>query len=144
MLAAKKWITIPRLGYVKFGPERQKRTQTNLLLAAGGGVVSLLAGILIYLALTGSPTSFLAEAMRDLKAIPFGAMLALMIMVIGLSFQLQRFWLYAGLVLGTFVVARWFDDSLHWFVMAVGAVILVAGVTLLVRFLRRYPLPDGR
>jgi hypothetical protein len=143
MLAAKKRITIPRLGYVKFGIERQKRIQTNLLLAAVAGVVSLLAGIAAYLVLTGSPSQA-TDILRDLKAIPFGAMLALLIMVVGLSFQLQRFWLYAGLVLGTFVVARWFDDSLHWFVMAVGGVILVAGLVLLVRFLRRYPLPAGR
>ena len=143
MLAAKKRITIPRLGYVKFAPERQKRIQTNLRLAAAAGVISLLAGVAVYLTLTGSPSQ-VADTIRDLRAVPFGAMLALLIAVAGASFQLRRFYVHAGLVLGTFVVAWWFDDSLHWFVMAVGATVLVTGIVLLMRFLRKYPLPSGR
>lgn len=142
----KRYITLPRMGLVKFGPMR-KRKMTRLAIVLG--VIVLLQVVLLGLTAFGwlnpeaadSINSFLAS--RDLMDVAVAAISAL---IVGVSFSVIAFFndftrgFYIALLasLATFLMI-YLNQPLY--PILIGALILLPGLVLFVRFLRAYPLP---
>ena len=133
----KKAFTLPRLGYVKFSPQRedqQKRNMSLLVLlltvtAAIGGVVSM--------AYTGE--AGWQRWVRGLEAIPFGIVLASVAAAFGLLWRIRRCLIYAVLTVAIFAVGHLYHLRIFVHLGILGAILSVVGMTLLIGFIRKYP-----
>jgi len=147
--AGKKFITLPRMGQVKFGEIRRKRNKTLALILVvvvliQVGIVLLTAGAWAIPAL-GDQLQELFPGRRasDLLVSAVGALfVGPSMMAIAFFTDFPRgYYIALVLSLGVFLMI-WFWQPL----IQVGAAILVLipGLVMFVRFLRRYPLiPAG-
>jgi hypothetical protein len=137
-VAGKKRITVPRMGFVKFGPKRKRKIRKSRIVLLG----SVLAGAVVFLA----ALALLAGRPRLLLLLPAAWAANSIIVFSLLAYYLDFSRLYAyGLL---FALPVPFDMAVKKFVgvnlspvaFAVPAtIIVVVGTVLLVRFLRKYP-----
>jgi hypothetical protein len=130
----KKLITIPRLGHVKFGPARKlKQTKVFAIL-----IISVLA----MLALLLFPRSGLA--LQELPISPIMAVwIAVVFGLIAYYMDFRRLFVYGLLYALTEVLWGQFGEPIGPVVQTIsGIVILLVGVAVFMRFVRRYPLPS--
>jgi hypothetical protein len=145
MGVGKKRITMPRLGLVKFGPKRQAdKKKLSFFL----GIMVGVNFIVLTLTITGS-----------LQTLPFSGLA--MPIFLGLSFISVPFFIvayyidynrlyYYGLLLG---LSLFFADLLYPILgspldgiivfCSIGSPIIVIGVNKFIRFLKKYPKPEG-
>ena len=144
-MVGKKCITLPRMGQVKFGPMRKRK---GITLAIVLGVLVLLQVVLLGFTAfgwlnpeaTGRINDFLTS--RDLMDVAVATIAAL---IVGGSFTLIAFFndftrgYYIALMasLATFLMV-YLNQPLYPILL--GALILLPGLVLFVRFLRDYPL----
>jgi hypothetical protein len=142
--AGKRFITMPRMGRVKFGPQRKVRQNLVRFVLFG----SVLFGVIVWI-ITSLVSGGWAAGL-PWKTI-FPAVYALnMLVVFGLAayiFQFGRLYLiavlYAFPVPVDFLVGQKWGLDLGYIAFSIPAVIIIAiGVTLLVRFVRENPVRD--
>jgi hypothetical protein len=144
--AGKKYITLPRMGQVRFGPVRkQKKTTLAIIL---GVVVLIQIGIVGLTTMAwvnpvvGSTINNFLNA-RDLMSIAVAAIGSLMV---GISMTLiayfsdfpRGFYIAIMMSLAVFLMISLNQPV---YPIVVGTLIILPGLILFVRFLNRYPLP---
>jgi len=139
----KRFITLPRMGRVKFGPERKARQHKVVLILFG----SVILGMVMWL-IASAVSNGWAAGLPWMALFP--AIYALNVLaVFGLAaylFQFERLYLIAVLfalpVPVDALVRAWLGIRLGFWAFAVPALIILAmGVILLMRFLRDYSVP---
>jgi len=135
----RRFITVPRLGRARFGQERkakQKRTAAIYGISVLAGVIAFL----LFLAQSTSPSrgaSWLGSA--GLVAVGIGAW---MMLVFSLGSYFMDF--TRGYVIGALYVLGFSGTVLlHNPIMLLlaGAILLLMGLVVFIRFLRNYPIP---
>jgi hypothetical protein len=126
----KRRVTIPRLGWVKFGPRgRQRRRNAVIVLAIG----VLLTALLRLIPSPFSPT-------------PLVSALTVATLVWTVLSLMAAFWEFPRLyILGVIISASFFAVELlgrGWPLLVGPAIVLAIGVGYLVRFLKLYPKPS--
>ena len=147
--AGKKFVTLPRIGQVKFGEIRRKRNKTLALILAvvvliQVGIVLLTAGAWAIPAWEDKLQElFPGRSATDLLVAAVGALFvgpSMMAIAYFIDFP-RGYYIALVMALGVFLMI-WFWQPL----IQVGAafLILIPGLVLFVRFLRQYPLiPAG-
>ncbi|MDH5795144.1 MAG: hypothetical protein OEZ24_03455 [Candidatus Bathyarchaeota archaeon] len=130
---AKKAITIPRLGYVKFASERKNKIRIILLALALANVASLFASAYRPLAV------FLVENYM----IVVGVIGAAIFSLVAYLSDIKRFYAYAAMTLVLFPSGYVFHTLFQHNFILMGVLMLFSGVGLLYRFLRKYPKQAG-
>lgn len=144
--AGKKYLILPRIGRVKFGPLRERRKRT--LFAVMGAIVGFQVLIVAFtIALWNFPAlreAFGFPAMpRRMEALVVAVTGALFV---GPSLALvayfndfpRGYYIAAVLSLAVFCLI-WFESAAA--ILVAGALVLLPGLVLFIRFLNRYPLP---
>lgn len=133
--AAKRVFTIPRIGFVKFTPHRAKAL---LAVALIGFSLSALLGAVAFMQVAGGsrPPWLLFAAENHMLVI--GVLVAASFCVVGYAFRVRRMYAYALLTLVMFVIGQLLYYPLHYYLILVGSLILLSGLALLIRFIRRY------
>jgi len=127
----KQKIIYPRIGYAK--PAEHRKQKSRIII---GGAVTLLLGIMVFLVIvTGGMPQFL----RDYFELLFGTMQAIVIGLIGYWWGITRWYGYAGLTFLLAVFNQWLGLSFELSFIIPGGVILLYGMTIFARFLRKYP-----
>lgn len=135
--AAKRVFTIPRIGFVKFAPHRVKALVTMALVVFS---LSALLGVVAFVQTEGGGTPiWLLFAIKN-PMLVIGVSVAASFCVVGYTFRTKRMYAYALLTLIMFVTGHFLYFPLHYYVILLGSLILVFGLTMLIRFVRRYPL----
>jgi hypothetical protein len=129
-LGLKKRITYPRTGYAR--PAEQRKQRSRAVIA--GVTTSLLGVMVLVLVITGGMPQFL----RDYFELLFGTMLAIVVGLVGYWWGIVRWYYYAGLVFVFAAVNQWLGLSFDLSFIIPGAVILLCGLLIFVRFLRKY------
>jgi hypothetical protein len=143
---ARSRISLPRAGYVEFGPARkalQRRHLGTLLLL---GLATLALAVVVYLSKRGGAegaggTGDLDDWARTLvPALPcvllgFGAGL------VAALFGVRRFFFYAALLVGVGGVGIVFELEPGWQILASGLGVSAIGLAILIGFLRHNPVP---
>jgi hypothetical protein len=133
-------LVIPRVGSIQPSKEMKNRFL--------GFFISLMLiglGILVFY-LAGGRTGM--SIMRTSPLMIFGMVVALGISVIGLVLQARRFYLYGVLVFAAMTVGEFLStrvtrvDPFLIAVISAGGLILLAGLIVLVSFLKRYPVVE--
>jgi len=130
-LSLKQKSTYPRIGYAK--PAEHRKQWSRVVI---GGAAILLLGIMVFLlVVTGGMPQFL----RDYFELLFGTMLAIVIGLIGYWWGIVRWYGYAGLVFALAAFNQWLGLSFELSFIIPGGVVLLYGLIIFVRFLRKYP-----
>ena len=131
----KRHITIPRMGAVEFGPKRKSRRR--LLLAIGAVVIIMTLPLLIMMIGKGIPGRL---------GWPLIMTFAAPVLVVGAYFlEFPRFYLYAALLFAAMVESEALLDYVGASSTALisfgipGMFIFVLGLTLLFKFMKKYP-----
>jgi len=136
---ARKRISEPRMGVVNFSAERvamENRKLRGLLLF---GVLTLVIGVVWYF--LGQRGGFFAvpRATNIVAGLP-AALLAVPAIIVGFAFGLERFFIYAAVLLISVVPVVLLDLHPGWAFIPGGVLCIAAGGRLLMRFIRKYPL----
>ncbi|MFX1474680.1 MAG: hypothetical protein ACFFCO_04260 [Promethearchaeota archaeon] len=132
-MGAKKSITIPRLGYAEFSPKRTKKTRGIIALFFIINFVSLFVGF--YALVSREFTLFLVAHFLVI----LGLVGLLLFGLVAYLSDFQRFYVYGGLTAITFILSYYLNIAFYIPILSLGTVLLVAGIVLLVQFLRQYP-----
>jgi hypothetical protein len=147
LIAGKRYITVPRLGAVRFGPARRARLSASVLILGGSAVLALV----VFLAVSGEPRpgTWLRTPHIGLLAFTINVLVVFSLLAYYLDFR--RLYGYAVLWAVAFPAAEWVSRNTEFgraaafllVVPALAGVMLVTGAALLIRFLRSYPIPAG-
>ena len=126
----KRRLTQPRIGHVKVTMEKK-----TLSWLAIGGVATLVLGIVAYFLFT-SGSNFLVGYFMLL----FGGILAIVTCAIAYWWKVNRWYVYAALILFGVSSYQWLDFSLPLSFIIPGSLIILSGLTVLIRFLHNNPI----
>jgi hypothetical protein len=131
----KNRITVPRLGYVKFDHSRGGPGKWILVFLVFGLLVVLSLGIVLFLLADRSSLTWI----REYTLLFYGLVGLIGFGIVGLISGIPRLFLYA--LLSLFIMGggqlMGVEEYIPFFLL--GGTILVVGVVLLGRFIRRYP-----
>jgi hypothetical protein len=141
----KRYITMPRMGQVRFSPERQKRKVTLAWIM--GAFVLITLGLNLYslyvwnAADSAQPVNLnLAPALERAVVASIAALIAgISTMVISYFKEFTRGYYIAVLMGVAFFLTLWLDSTVPMIVA--GALILLPGLVIFIIFLRQHPLP---
>jgi hypothetical protein len=134
-IGGKRFVTLPRMGAVRFGPARKLRNRQLRILVV---VAVLITFTLLLLILNGVPLpgSFVGLAFALVVPLVLAAMAYLM--------DFNRLYIYAIAFGVIALLTELASDPLGALVQSLfGFLALVYGVALFVIFLRKYPVPEA-
>ncbi len=140
-MALRQSVTVPRMGQVKFSQQREARQRRGLVWTLGLGVAALLLFASLYALAAVRPESdsdFLAVKVQWIAALP-PVLLSVLALCAALMLGLGRFAVYAGVLVLAGLVVAVADLDPGWGMFGAGAVVWVAGIVILARFMKRYP-----
>lgn len=130
----KRFITIPRIGLVKFGPARKARLWK---LRAVGGIAFLAMLVVLLLILSGSNLPS-----KEIRAAIQGIGLTLLFCLMAYFWDFRRLYVYGMFYAIGMVLWEMLGDPVGPIAFLVsGSVTLLIGIALFVSFLRKYPKP---
>jgi len=129
---AKRLVTAPRMGSVRFGPARMARKRRAVL------VIALLVAATMLVPVIGGGREWL-HAHSAFVSVGLGVWIFAAFAAIAYWLQLARMYGVGVLFGGAFTLTELLDTPLP--LLAAGAIVALSGVVRLVGFLRRYPLP---
>jgi hypothetical protein len=138
----KKQITVPRLGYVKFASSRTAKSKRTTLLLVVAGVLALIPGALLFIT-TQSGILAPIQLLIEYGMIGIGVAGMALLSAVAYISEIRRLYAYSALFFAIFTGGYFLSIPFVYYIMMLGTVIMVAGLYLLIRFLRTYPLPTG-
>jgi len=138
--AAKRVFTIPRIGFVKFAPHRVKALQTTAVIVFS---LTALLGVVAFMQVEGGGTPLWLLLAIENYMLVIGGSVAASFCVVGYTFRTRRMYAYALLTLIMFVTGHFLYFPLHYYVILLGTLVLLFGLAMLIRFVRRYPLSSA-
>jgi hypothetical protein len=130
----KKWLTYPRIGYVRFSSTSRRRITARFLIF--GAFVFLLGVMAAVLWGIGTRPQWLA----DYLPLIFNGMLAAIVCFGAYWARVNRFYMYAVLIFLGAVLHKWLGIKWEYGFIGAGGIIVLIGLGFLIRFLRKYPL----
>jgi hypothetical protein len=146
-ILCKRRITIPRIGFVKFGPNRKaKRKKIGIIIA----IAVLISTSLAVMAMTNTMPQYVVDGLRGYGGAIVFALLIISIFSIGAFYEdLPRLYFY-GLLFGSsiFVSECYYNKvgiQVHSSIAfgITSLIMSIIGFRLLVKFLHSYPEPSG-
>ncbi len=135
LFLAKRYVTVPRIGQVQFGP---KRKANQRLLAVVAVVAVGLTLALMLVAMRGS--SWLRDN-HVLISFGLGGMVALVFTAMAYLKDFPRLYIVGLLIGAAFTVTELLDNPAP--LLVVGSILFVVGLAILARFVRQYPVPSA-
>jgi len=139
-MVAKKKITIPRIGHVRFSQSRNP----HIILLQGLLVLILLLGLIFGLLVwrtdaSGETPFWMKIVLEKYPHLIVGLVGVLLFCLTAYATGIGRFYGYSALTLVLFVGGWMFGIQAKRIALLFGVAMMLAGVVLLIRFLRKYP-----
>jgi hypothetical protein len=146
--AGKKYITQPRMGQVRFGPARKHRRKTMAVIL---GVIILFQLVLVGLTAVGWFDQALGDKLfgsidgyssERLMVAAVGSLFVgppMLVMAYMIDFP-RGYYIAVLMALAVFLMIL---TNQMIYSLVIGAIIILPGFVLFIRFLRKYPLPQG-
>ena len=127
----KRHITIPRLGWVKFGPRgKQRRRNVVIVLATGVLLTALMRAI---------PAAFSLTPL--LSALTVATLVWTVLSLMAAFWEFSRLYVLAVIIGASFFAVELLGRG--WPLLVGPAIVLVVGIGCLVRFLKHYSRPTS-
>jgi len=130
-------VTSPRLGQVRFSSELNKRESRKLTVLGLFLGLTALAGIVGFLLTFARPE--VATPRSWIAGVP-SILVGVMSVGAARLWSLHRFYVYAGLLVFGGVAVVTFNAHPGWGFLVPGILVSIAGIALLIRFLRQNPV----
>ncbi len=140
---AKKSITKSRIGELKHIPDWPKKERTQRRILSVVIFAILAAGFILFVNRAGGDEKWL-EIIDYAGGWPLFTALAVLMLVAGKIFELNRLYAYAGLILVMYLVGIEYNLSRELILLIPGAIILLTGGSMLLGFVRQYPMQSKR
>lgn len=128
LIYGKKYITIPRLGEVRFGKQRTRKLAYIFLV----NLAALILGVVFYF---GSDWLSLDAAQSEmLVPLGFGVWIAFLTSIMAYFLDFNRLYIYALIYGATFALVMLFDIPILF--LAASLLILLPGIIIFTRFLK--------
>jgi len=141
-ISAKKQITMPRIGYVKF-----RRRGANRLMAVFLGLAVAGLGVFMMFGLGAFWGQGWALTLRNLiisnGMIVLGIAAASISCLFAYTMGLKRLYVYGLCTLVLFLAGHFMTIPLGYFLVTIGVGIVGNGFVLLIQFIRKYPSTQG-
>ncbi|MBU7013516.1 MAG: hypothetical protein HXS52_12810 [Theionarchaea archaeon] len=136
---AKKKITVPRIGYVKFS---QQRMSLMFIVYLWIVVLFTVFGIVYY---TDNSPSWIYPILDSYPKLLFGIIVGLLFFVCALVTRISRFYAYAALILAVSVIGHLLGPHIRYeyFPVGLGVLILSVGIIVLIQFIQAYSVEAG-
>jgi hypothetical protein len=135
LIIGKRFITVPRIGRVKFGPARKAR-QRNVRIAFGVSFLVLNTVLLLVLVVLAPPEAWI-------RATVLGICLVLLLGLVAYLLDVARLYVYFAVLAAGFVLWELSGDPAGPICLAIsGGIVLTIGLALFLRFLHKYPNPN--
>ncbi len=141
---AKKAITIPRLGLVRFGPARRKRQKRETSFFMMYFTLTALLGVVMFLVVINinrSPGGF-GRILEKFIMAPYSILVAIAFACLAYWKQIPRYYIYAIMLLIAVIAGPLLGIYHGIYFSTPGVVITMVGLYLLIRFLKTYPLVE--
>ena len=133
----KEQITTPRLGFVRFTPEKEiKRNTIIQYLFTGTMLLGLLAFFMVEKAISGGGENPIANNIP----LVFGIVLAIIFLVFTVVVGIRRGYLYAVSAILAFSAVNFLDYQIWEAILTLAGVILLSSLFVMFRFVRQYPV----
>ena len=144
VLGIKRFITYPRIGYVKFLNARRRLTKNMTVGLAVFIILMLVTLCLLFLTREGirpALLTWLNNYFTEPSLLIMGVVLGIIISVFAYIYRINRLFFYALLTLAGFAVGAFGQTELSMGlpISICGTVITLCGLVILVRFLHKYP-----
>jgi hypothetical protein len=136
---AKRALTVPRMGHVKFGPERQARMAREKSFFLIYFTITFVLGIVVFFIFSRASQSPVRDFFRIAPLGPIGILGAIALAFLGYWKEIRRLYFYAALVIIAVFGGPALDLFPIYYLGAPGLLILVIGIVMLARFIQRYP-----
>jgi hypothetical protein len=125
-------VTYPRLKHLE-----DTRTHTTFLtFTILMGLIGL-AGLLIF---ARTLPTWLVAWMQQYDLVLFGLILAGIMGAVGAAVRVYRMFLYSGLIVALFYAGNMLRLDLGWILLTFGALMIIAGTMILIRFILTNPI----
>lgn len=133
LIIGKKLITIPRLGFVKFGPKREVRRMRLIIIICAAVIAT---AVLLFLPLLGQKLS------RDASSLFMAVFLMVIFGSIAYYLDFKRLYVY-GLMfaINEIVWGQFGEPTGPYLILIFGVAVLIIGTSYMIRFLDKYPVP---
>jgi len=131
---AKRFVTAPRMGSVRFGPARIARKRRVVL------VIGILVGATMLVTLVGGGKAWMHEH-PTFMSVALGVWVFSAFAAIAYWLQLARMYVVGLLFGGAFALTELLDTPVP--LLVAGSLVALSGVVRLVGFVRHYPLPTA-
>jgi len=143
MMSAKKSITVPRMRYIDFTPKAQWKVKLVIVTIMLAVAVLFTLGLVVFTKNEALPP-WLTAWLREYSRMVWPAALVGVGWLIAWATGVKRLYAYAALAVIAFAGGYWFNLNFPLLFTVLGAVILLAGMVVLVRFVRKYPIPKDK
>ena len=133
ILGMRKWLTYPRIGYVRFSATSRRRITARFIIL---GVVVLLVGVIAGV-LWGIGTR--PHWLVDFFPLIFNGILAAIVCLVAYWARVNRFYLHGVLIFLGAVFHLWVGIRWEFGFIGAGSIIVLIGLGILIIFLRKYP-----
>ena len=141
-LSARKHVSEPRIGKVRFSAERQRKEKTHFLGLFLLGTLILVAGLMWYFLGIRGETAFVSARINIVAGLP-AALLSIPAIFVAIALGLPRFFVYAAALLISAVPVILLDQHPGWAFIPCAIVCIGFGSYLLVEFVSKYPKLDS-
>jgi hypothetical protein len=138
-IVAKRKITMPRIGFVKFGPRG-----SNKLFAIFLGLMVAGLGVFFAFALFQGGRSPWLDVIFQNGLIIVGTGSLAVCILFGYSMGLKRLYAYGLLALIVLAIGQFTGIFFAYLLVALGTAVLATGCALLIVFVRKYPLQGDK
>jgi hypothetical protein len=144
LLSAKQSITMPRMHRIQLAPAPSAGTRARLLLMT----ILLTVAVLITLGLVAFSRAdlgpiWLVDGMRQHGRLAWLVLIASIGLLVAWATGVRRLHGYAALAVLAQACGFWLEVTTPIVLTVLGAIILLAGMALLLRFMRTYPTMDS-
>ena len=140
-IAAKRKITMPRIGFVKFGPAGTTRLMAIFI---GLAVVGLGLSMVFTFATLQSGSRQLLDLIFQNGMIIVGFGTLAVCIIFGYSMGLRRLYAYGLLAMITLAIGHFMGIFFAYILMGLGTTVTVVGFALLISFVKKYPLKGDK
>jgi hypothetical protein len=140
-IAAKRKITLPRIGYVNFGIRGANKIIAIFvgLMVAGLGALS----VVTFTVFQGGPREWLDFIFQNGMIFAGVGSLAVC-MLFGYSMGLKRLYAYGLLAATALVIGHFMGISFAYILLALGTAVMMTGAVVLTNFVKKYPLKGDK
>jgi hypothetical protein len=137
----KKYITVPRMGYVKFGPKRKRNLTKSIVVLS----LSVILGLVLFILTMSGKIPYALRVKFHFVPIIFALNVIIVFSLLAYFLDFERLYIYAFLYAVPFVIGRPLQQIIGYRYMLTtllfisSSIMIIVGLVFFVRFIKKYP-----